>query len=318
MPVGGVVAVAVGALHRRLEALQGADGGLPHGAGVAAEVERHDHPAVVGEARRRAALDEVLAGGVGAGGRGAHGDVGDQAGVLGLDDLQGVDHPLTDRRVPELGVLDVDVEGFEPVGVDDLLVGARQRARAGTLLAELVAAPPADRDHHIAAGRPDRLDRGLVGAPGERPAAVPLRVAPAVGEDEGQREPLDAGRLHHVRRLLRAAPAEVLVRRGGHPGRGRCGGLRGRDGGVRRGGGDRGQQEGGRTEGGGQQRCGEADSDGLAHANSLSSIRRTGLTAAQGEVEDHPRRTTTARGGCLTESGSRAAGSMDLVRKVSE
>ena len=56
----------------------------------------------------------------------------------------------------------------------------------------------------------------LVDAAGERPAAVPQRVAVAVGQDERHGEPLDAGGVHDGRRVGRAAPAVVEVRRRGH------------------------------------------------------------------------------------------------------
>ncbi len=63
-------------------------------------------------------------------------------------------------------------------------------AGAGKL--QLVAAVAAEGGDDVAAGRAHGVDGLLVDAAGQRAAAVPLRVAVAVAEDEGQCEPLYA------------------------------------------------------------------------------------------------------------------------------
>src|SRR6185369_10825530 len=105
--------------------------------------------------------------------------------------------------------LDVDVDRLEPVRVDDLLIGRRERTGAGTGVLEPRTAGAAEGDDDVTAVRPDVVDRGLVLAAGQRAPAVPLRVAVAAVQHEGHREPLDAGRVHDRDRVGRVAPAGV-------------------------------------------------------------------------------------------------------------
>ncbi|MGH3712336.1 MAG: hypothetical protein ACRDT4_02575 [Micromonosporaceae bacterium] len=95
-------------------------------------------------------------------------------GVVRLDDLQRAEDPVLDGLVLEfVGVLDIDVDVLQPVRVDHLLVRGGQRLGGLTVRAELVAAPAAERDLHVAALAADFVDRLLVHSAGQRPVAVP-------------------------------------------------------------------------------------------------------------------------------------------------
>src|ERR1044072_1501057 len=133
VPVGGVVVPAERGLELVLEPV---DRGLRQRGHVAAagEVERHDRPDVHTRADRLGLVDQALAARIGAGGRGAHGDDYLQVRVLLLGQLARVEDAVLHRVVLELvGVLDVEVDRLEAVGVDHLLVRARQGRRRGAL-----------------------------------------------------------------------------------------------------------------------------------------------------------------------------------------
>src|SRR5262249_18789485 len=128
VPVGLVVAVVVGVLQRVLEAFGGLGGEVAHVLSGAAEVERHDRPGVGRQPGGGGPVDEA---GVGAALPGADGDVRLDAGVVRLHGLECVHGALLHGGVAVGVGLDVDVDRLEAVGVDDLLVGGGEFARAG-------------------------------------------------------------------------------------------------------------------------------------------------------------------------------------------
>ena len=109
------------------------------------------------------------------------------------------------RRTP---VLDVDVDRLQRQRVDDLLVRRRELTRA-------YRSSPRACCRTSRRPRPRRRRRStrivLIACWSTPPVSGRLpshmRVAVPVGQDERHREPLDAGRVHHGRRVRRAAPA---------------------------------------------------------------------------------------------------------------
>ena len=144
------------------------------GRSAEAAVERHDRVVVRREAQALGLVEQLLPEVVRTGRGGRHGDRDEQAGILLLQDLRGAQFVGDRRRVLDLRLLQVEVDGVQAVGRDHLLAsGGRRRGRTAHL-AQLGAVVAARRDDDVAAAGADRADlAGHLGVRGDRVGPVP-------------------------------------------------------------------------------------------------------------------------------------------------
>jgi len=119
----------VGAHQVVLERLGGLHARPAHVGHAGGEVERHDRPRVNVQPAYGSAPDQVPPAGVRPVRFSGDGDGDHQPGITSPQDDQRADHPLPYIGGGDLRVLRIQVDGMQPVGADDLLVGVRQRLR---------------------------------------------------------------------------------------------------------------------------------------------------------------------------------------------